>query len=92
MVNVNAVQILFVLFGNKPFRIGNIREENVVDLAEVLGITVPTSIGKRTKIGKWLTCINNCVFELTDGTKVRVVMLERGVADNIGRYQLERAG
>ena len=90
MSDKKALELLIDWFAYKPFKIGDMHEEWMDELAEVLGTGGKNSLGKRTNIGKRLTLIDGKEFDLSTDKRVRLVVLVRGVGDNMGRYKVEQ--
>ena len=92
MATNQAFEALFKRFGTDPFQIDRMASTMVEDLAELAGIHVPTFLGKKSQIGKWLSARNRDECILQNGQRVRLVLRRPGTGHPAAIYQLTVIG
>lgn len=74
MSDRKVLVILFGWFGNEDFRVRNMCDAKIDELAEILGIQAATHDAVRSKIGDWLKGKNGHEFVGGANEKLKLVM------------------
>ena len=86
-----GIRTLLAWFGNRCFRVNEITDDRLQEIAEMVGVSTKTTQGTRTQLGKRLTAMHGyqCSTSPNLGATLTAIKIPKEVDPSPGVYRIE---